>query len=957
MQAHHDSQQRAELRLAFLKHLPNRVTNFVRRVRHFSDAGWDINGLALLFEDAQRLAGAAGTHGALEISQQLHGIETILDPFLAAELLPDASADAQLKTLLTSLVPAGSTDAARAQSPASLGEELDSVRIEMPPSHYWRRWGSDATPATPIAYSFDSVQRVLTDADEPEFDIADAELAAALAASGSSLEIVNTVVGDDIAPTVLAPAMQPAREIPHAAPPPVPAAGAVSPEPPKAAMTAADVAAKAAASLSKSPRVAISSLPPAPPAARQPAIQMKASGRIYHLSDSSELSVELDQQLEAIGYELELLENADELKEILAALPPDLVIVDASFASAIEDVGPVLKSTRERTNARLLLMVLSSEDNVPVRLSARRAGADALLIKPRSIEEVIAKLQSLMEGSSEEVFKVLIVEDDRSQALFAESILRNAGMEARVVLNAFEVLTAMEDFRPDMVLMDLYMPDCDGTELTALIREREEFLQTPIVFLSGESDVDKHYDALEAGGDDFLSKPIRPKHLIAAVSNRVKRARALQRKVAERDPRDPSTGLYFRSHVLDQLAERISAGDVRNASGGVLYLDLDGLPQLREKLGLSGIERLLTQTGSALVRALAEGELATRFSDGGFIVLSPTFADSELEAHAIAIRSTLASHAFEIDGRPVRLRPSIGICGLRFGFADAGAMLNAAERLSREARATDKGVRTFEPPKRADQTQTDAMVDTIRNAIARDSFELLYQPIVAVSGGNESQYQTLVRLRDDGGNLLTAAQILPLAESHDLIVDIDRWVLAQAMRVIDMRRAEGQPVKLFVSQSASTLVTTDQAEWMITQLKTRGVPGSSLVLDMVLDSVETHVDAVQAFCNKLVPLGVGFCLSRMVSGDVADVVMERLPVSFIKLAPKFVTGTQSTVLKNELSQLVNKAHKKGQMVVAQRVEDAQAAATLWMSGIDYIQGNLVQPADKNLAFDFQTAVL
>jgi EAL domain-containing protein (putative c-di-GMP-specific phosphodiesterase class I) len=95
----------------------------------------------------------------------------------------------------------------------------------------------------------------------------------------------------------------------------------------------------------------------------------------------------------------------------------------------------------------------------------------------------------------------------------------------------------------------------------------------------------------------------------------------------------------------------------------------------------------------------------------------------------------------------------------------------------------------------------------------------------------------------------------------------------------------------------------------------------------------------------------------MVAGDVADVVLDRLPVSFIKLAPKFVAGTQSPTLKNELSQLVTKAHKKGLMVVAQRVEDAQAAATLWMSGIDFIQGNLVQPADKNLAFDFQAAVL
>ncbi|MGQ0799932.1 MAG: EAL domain-containing protein [Pseudomarimonas sp.] len=960
MHAHHDSQQRAELRLAFLKHLPNRVDNLARRVRHSCDLGWDINGLALLFEDMQRLAGAAGTHGALEVSQQLHAIETILDGFLSAEALPDGAADRKLKALLDSMAPAGTPELLRSQPAPATGTELDSARIEMPPSHYWRRWGSDATPATPIAYARVEYAQGATN-DPIGFGVDEEALTAALeAGASSSLEIVNTSALANVAaaavsnPTARTGADTVVAKLPQATPPspPGPPSSIAAPKP---IITAASLGAKAAAAIGGAGPNKPS--PPPVPAAKRPAIQNRASGRIYHLSDSSALSVELDQQLETIGYELELLESADELKEILAALPPDLVIVDASFASAIEDIGPVLKSTRERTNSRVLLMVLSSEDSVPVRLSARRAGADSLLIKPRSIEEVIAKLQSLMEGSTEETFRVLIVEDDRSQALFAESILRNAGMEARVVLEAFEVLKAMEEFRPDMVLMDLYMPDCDGTELTALIREREEFLQTPIVFLSGESDVNKHYDALEAGGDDFLSKPIRPKHLIAAVSNRVKRARALQRKVAERDPRDPATGLYFRSHVLDRISELIAAADVREAPGGMLFIDLDGLPQLREKLGLSGIEKLLTETARVLVKLLDEGELATRFSDGGFIVLSQGRADAELEIHAIAIRSALAAHAFEIESRPVRLRPSIGICALRFGFADASALLNASERLSREARATDKGVKSFEPPKRADQSQTAAMLETIRTAIAQDSFELIYQPIVAVQGGEESQYQTLLRLRDEGGNLLTAAQVLPLAESHDLIVDIDRWVVAQAMRVIDMRRAEGQPVRLFVSQSASTLTTPDQAQWIAAQLKTRGVPGSSLIIDMTLDSVEAHVEAVQVFCNKLVPLGVGFCLSRMASGDIADLVLERLPVSFIKLAPKFVTGTQSATLKAELGRLVRRAHDKGLMVVAQRVEDAQAAATLWMSGIDFIQGNLVQPADKSLSFDFQAAVL
>ena len=62
-------------------------------------------------------------------------------------------------------------------------------------------------------------------------------------------------------------------------------------------------------------------------------------------------------------------------------------------------------------------------------------------------------------------------------------------------------------------------------------------------------------------------------------------------------------------------------------------------------------------------------------------------------------------------------------------------------------------------------------------------------------------------------------------------------------------------------------------------------------------------------------------------------------------------------MRDDLRVIVERAHRRGLSVIAQRVEDAQSAATLWMSGIDYIQGNLVQLAERELEFDFQTAVL
>lgn len=697
----------------------------------------------------------------------------------------------------------------------------------------------------------------------------------------------------------------------------------------------------------------------APAAGAPDGKRISASLRIYHLSDRGALSEEIDRLLTTQGHVVEALDDADSLRELLGALPADLVLIDAAFAEDLEAIGAVLRAMRGRAESRLLLIAIASQDDVALRLAARRAGTDALLVGPADAGDVLRQIRALLDPVSEAPYRVLVVEDDNSQALFAESILRNAGMDARVVTEPFEVLPAMEAFLPDLVLMDLHMPRCNGIELTALIREREHFLHTPIVFLSGESDQDLQFEALDAGGDDFLAKPVRPRHLIAAVQNRISRARAIGRRRSQREARDPASGLHSREAIIDGINEaliaRMSLDD--GARGGVVFLDLEAAPLLRERLGLTALEALADEAGVRIGTHLGDTAQAARFGDTSFIVLAPDHDEAALESLAAGLREAIYAQDLQAGGRPIRLRFSAGICALDHGFADAGTLLNAAERTCREARSREHGVKLYQPPRSTDSHRESGLLAQIRKALAEGGFELIYQPIVAVQGGEEAQYQTLLRLPGENGRSHAAGEIVPLAERHGLMAEIDRWVLDEALSVLQRRQSQTHAVRLFVTQSAATLTLDGQAGWLREALARHGVAGPSLVIEIRLDDAIVHTDSIQQFCQSLVDDGVQFCLSQFESSLDSAGLLDRLPLGLIKLAPKYLGASATQALRDELRVLIDQAHRRNLQVIGHRVEDAHSAATLWMSGIDYLQGNLVQQAGSTLDFDFHSAVL
>lgn len=675
--------------------------------------------------------------------------------------------------------------------------------------------------------------------------------------------------------------------------------------------------------------------------------------RVYHLTDASVLSRELDAWLTAAGVELETLTEPSELLELLGALPPDLVVIDSGHGEALDAVGAALQGLRQNLSGRLQLAAIFDRDDLDTRLRARRAGVDHALFAPGSVAAVVNAILGAPDAAP---YRVLIVEDDRSQALFAQSVLSNAGMVVRVVEDPLSVMQMLTEFQPDLVLMDLHMPKCNGMELTALIREQPEHLLTPIVFLSGESDPDIQFEVIGAGADDFIAKPVRPRHLIAAVQNRIRRSRgrARESQVSEQKRVVEESRLLHRDVFMNELQAVVTGA---KPAGGLAFVEIEGARRIRDRFGLAAVEALLAEATRVLCANVPDSVVATRLGDASFLVLDRSSRAEQLTAAARALRAALMRHPFAIDGSPMRLRVSIGICEFSSVAADTGLVLNAAESASRHARSDADGVCFYTPPT-SELEQTEAALDSaLRKAIDGEGFELAFQPIVAVQGGDEAQFQCLLRLRQAPGKSLAAANFVPFAERRGLAVPVDQWAAAAAIRLIAERKAAGKPMRLFLTQSPVSLASVDYERWLESQLEAQPLPQESLVIELRLEQVAIHAETISEFCKVLVRRSIGLCLSQFEAGSDAYGLLDRLPISYLKLGPRYLKAASVGSVKDELQAVVATAHRRGIQVIAHRVEDPQVAATLWMVGIDLLQGNLVQQVGDGLDFDFASAVL
>jgi len=395
---------------------------------------------------------------------------------------------------------------------------------------------------------------------------------------------------------------------------------------------------------------------------------------VFLLLRDEQAAATLAERFDFYGFEAIVADSPERIAESLCPSCHTAIVMDVAFVEADPGVSDAILSHVNASEGRAHVLFTSDRDDFSVRLLAVRTAGAAFFSSPLDLARIVDTVDGLTSGGGEP-YHVLIVDDDAEQVSYHALMLQRAGMITSVVSDPLNMFAVLIEAKPDLILMDMYMPGCSGPELASMIRQQEAFVGVPIVFLSVETNQDKQFQAVSCGADGFLVKPIRPEHLVIAVSNRIERTRNMRFFME----RDSLTGLLNHSHLMQSLATEVQRAERMGRPLCFAMIDLDEFKQVNDRHGHLTGDRVLKSLARLLVERLRKTDVIGRYGGEEFGIVMFNVDAPTATRILDGIRHDFGQVVHEAGGRSFRVTLSCGIASSP-AFDGPGPISETADR-------------------------------------------------------------------------------------------------------------------------------------------------------------------------------------------------------------------------------------------------------------------------------------
>jgi diguanylate cyclase (GGDEF)-like protein len=551
---------------------------------------------------------------------------------------------------------------------------------------------------------------------------------------------------------------------------------------------------------------------------------------------------------------------------------------------------------------------------------------------------------------------VLIVDDDPISRFTVKALLEQEKIyNLEFAENGEQGLTKALDIVPDVMLLDVMMPGIDGFEVCRRLRTHHRLAELPIVMVTTLDDRQSRLRGIEAGADDFMSKPFDQEELCARIRtitrlNRYRRLVETKEQLFNLANYDNLTKLPNRNLLMERLRQSIEHADRSHQSVAVLALDLDGFKTLNDSLGHEVGDKILCEVTERLKNTVSHGATVSRFSADEFVIIFDTNNPVQDVNHMAQALLASIKEQMVIDDYEMVVTACIGISVFPDDGEDAGSLLKHAELALSRAKSAEKNSYQFFTSEMNEAAMERLVLENkLRKVLKQDELRLYYQPQIELNSGRLIGMEALLRWQNPEWGLVSPAKFVPIAEETGLIIDIGEWVLRTACKQNKAWQLAGHPpTRVSVNLSSRQFQIPNLLETIKDALAESELEAKYLELELtesvlLEDSIDKK-NSIFSILNELQTMGVKIAIDDFGTGYSSLSYLKRFPVNTLKIDRSFV---KDVCYDNDdaaiTTAIIAMAHSLRLSIVAEGVEDADQLAFLKKRECEIIQGYYFSP--------------